>query len=302
MGPIPHNFLWFIPLFFVGAGLRVFAEDPGNAVQGTAKFPPRPNHVVIVVEENKSFAQIIGNRNAPYINTLAGMGALFTNSFAVTHPSQPNYLALFSGSTHEIKSDECPLQLGGDNLASELIKKGLGFAIYSESMPAAGFEGCYAQRFLYARKHNPAVNWLGKNVPPDVNKTFNDFPGNYSTLPTVAMVIPNQVNDMHSGQTLDAAILQGDTWLKNNLEAYVQWAMTNHSLLIITWDEDDGTSENHITTIFVGPMVKPGSYDERIDHYSVLRTLAEMYGLSPPGMAAHARPIQNIWVTDINRR
>ncbi|MBU1775992.1 MAG: alkaline phosphatase family protein, partial [Gammaproteobacteria bacterium] len=64
---------------------------------------PRPDHIVIVIEENKSFAQIIGNEDAPYINELARRGALFTQSYGITHPSQPNYLALFSGSTRGIR-------------------------------------------------------------------------------------------------------------------------------------------------------------------------------------------------------
>ena len=283
-------------VFCTCTGIRAFAEDPGYAARETAAYLPRPDHVVIVVEENKSYAQIIGNRDAPYINKLAGNGALFTRSFAVTHPSQPNYLALFSGSTHGITSNACPLQLSGDNLASELIRKDLSFDIYSESLPATGYEGCFAEKNYYARKHNPAVNWQGRNVTAAVNRPFTEFPREYDKLPTVSMVIPNQVNDMHSAGSLAEAIVQGDLWLQNHLDAYAQWAMTHNSLLIITWDEDDGSSDNHITTVFFGPMVKPGRYDYRIDHYTVLRTLAEMYGLSPPGMAANARPLQDIWV------
>ena len=272
-----------------------FATDPVNPERGTASPIPIPDHVVIVIEENKSFEQIIDNRNALYINMLAEAGALFTRSFGVAHPSQPNYLALFSGSTHGIKNNECPLQLSGANLASELMKKGFSFGIYSESMPAAGYTGCFAEIYYYSRKHNPAVNWQGHNVPPAVNMPFTAFPRDYAKLPTVSMVIPNQVNDMHSGLDRDDAIKQGDGWLKNNLDAYIQWAMNNNSLFILTWDEDDNTSNNHIPTVFVGPMVRPGRYDNRIDHYRVLRTLEEMYGLSFLGKTVDTLPIQNIW-------
>ena len=103
---------------------------------------PRPAHIVIVIEENKSYFRIIGNREAPYINELAERGALFTNSFGVTHPSQPNYLALFSGSTRGITSNACPLDLGGGNLAGSLLAKGLSFTSYAESMPEPGYAGC----------------------------------------------------------------------------------------------------------------------------------------------------------------
>ena len=271
------------------AGLIFFA---GAAQAATI---PRPDHVVIVVEENKSFKQIVNNMAAQYINRLANEGALLTNSYAIAHPSQPNYLALFAGSTFGVPDNRCPVSLSGDNLASALRAKGFSFAIYSESMPVPGFEGCEAGNWLYARKHNPAVNWQRSNVPPEANLPFDKFPSDYTKLPTVSMVIPNQLNDMHDGKTVLDQIYQGDLWLKSNLDAYVKWARTYNSLLIVTWDEDDDSSGNHIATIFAGPMVKPGRYGNRIDHYSVLRTLEEMYGLALLGNTAGAEPIRNGW-------
>jgi len=251
---------------------------------------PRPTHVLIVVEENKSYKQIIGNTAAPYINTLAKKGALFTNSFAIAHPSQPNYLTLFSGSTHGVE-EQCPLSLPGDNLASALKKKGLGFAIYSESLPSIGYTGCgYGH---YSRKHNPVPNW-GTDVSPDMNMPFSMLPSDYDKLPTVSMVIPNQLNDMHDGAPL-AAIIRGDRWLRNNIASYLTWAESHNSLLILTWDEDDDSSGNHIATIFVGPMVAAGRYGNRIDHLSVLRTLEDMYGLTLLGNTGQAQPVRNIW-------
>src|SRR6266404_1130700 len=184
---------------------------------------PRPDHVVIVVEENRSYGQIIANSvvvssPAPYINSLAREGALFTNSFGLTHPSQPNYLALFSGSTHDVPDNRCPVALSGNNLASELRKNGFSFAIYSESMPSVGFEGCFSAYNLYARKHNPVVNWQGRGLPREINLPYTAFPSEYSKLPSVSFVIPNQLNDMHDGPTPRDAIAQGDTWLKEKLD------------------------------------------------------------------------------------
>jgi len=258
---------------------------------------PRPDHVVIVVEENKSFDQIIAPSEmlkpaAPYIDALAARGALFTNSYAIVHPSLPNYLALFSGSTHGVRDDRCPLELSGPNLAAALLERGLSFATYSESMPARGFKGCFSGDRLYARKHNPAANW--GRLPAAVNLRFADFPKDYRDLPTVALVIPNQLNDMHNGRA-EEAIRRGDAWLKANIDRYARWAKSHNSLLILTWDEDDFSSENRIPTLFVGPMVRQGRYAARIDHYSVLRTLTDMYGLPPLGEAAGSAPITGIW-------
>lgn len=249
---------------------------------------PKPAHVVLVIEENRSFQTLIGSKDAPYINALAGKGALFTQSFAITHPSEPNYLALFAGDTEGLTDDSCPHSYTGANLAEALEAKSLSFAIYSENLPQEGFADCGALDKLYRRKHNPVPNFA--SVPTEANQPFSAFPADYSKLPTVAYVVPNMMDDMHDG-----TVLQADAWLKQNLDGYVQWAQKNHSLLILTWDEDDGTQNNQIATLIIGQGVKPGQYDQHIDHYSVLRTLTDMYKVKPIGHAKQAKPIQGIW-------
>ena len=248
---------------------------------------PRPDHVVIVIEENKSFNAIIGSPNAPYINALADQGALFISSFALSHPSEPNYLGLFSGSTHGIGDDSCPHHLSGPNLASELLGGGFTFTGYSESMPAPGYRGCETGN--YARKHNPWVNF--NNVSASANLTFAEFPANFAELPTLAIIVPNLNNDMHDG-----SIARGDAWLRSHFDAYVQWAKANNSLFLLTWDE--GSSDNHIVTLMVGPMVRPGRYAERINHYNTLRTLLEMYGLPAIARSSNADPITSSWTPE----
>ena len=252
---------------------------------------PRPDHIVIVVEENKSFAQIIGNPDAPYINALAKRGALFTNSYGVTHPSQPNYLALFSGSTRGIGSNACPLELSGENLAGALIAKGLTFVSYSESLPETGYEGCMYGSYM--RKHNPAANW--KELAA-FNQSFTAFPADFAKLPTVSLVMPDQRNDMHDG-----SIAQGDAWLAKNIEQYAQWALAHNSLLIVTWDEDDGSSGNRVATILLGAMVKPGKSAQRINHYTLLHTISEMYDLPYPGESAKEKSITGVWQASRNK-
>lgn len=246
---------------------------------------PRPDHIVIVVEENRAYSKIIGNVDAPYINALAQRGVLFTHSYGVTHPSQPNYLALFSGTTRGISSNACPLELKGENLGGALIEKGLSFVSYSESLPEAGYEGC--RYGAYMRKHNPSANW--KELATS-NQPFTAFPQDFSQLPTVSLVVPDQRNDMHDG-----SIEEGDAWLKQNIEAYAQWAMTHNSLLIVTFDEDDGREGNRIATIFVGEQVKQGKSAQRISHYTLLRTLSEMYGLPLLGESKDQQPITGVW-------
>jgi hypothetical protein len=259
---------------------------------------PRPDHVVIVIEENHAYNQIIGSSAAPYINSLARQGALFTQSYALSHPSQPNYLQLFSGSNQGVTTDNCLTSpRTTPNLGAELLQNGYTFAGYSEDLPAVGSTVCTSGQ--YARKHNPWVNWQGASanaIPAGSNLRLSDFPSDYSTLPTVSFVIPNQNNDMHNGSD-PATITQGDTWLRSHLDGYVQWAQNNNSLLIVTFDEDNSASGNRIATLFLGPMVAPGQYAQHITHYDVLRTVEDLYGLPYAGASASATPITNAWAS-----
>ncbi len=179
----------------------------------------------------------------------------------------------------------------------------------------------------YAKKHCP---WTGfKDVPASASMPFSRFPtheAGFATLPTVAMVIPNLIHDMHSlpkttltlphSQIGDFCNIQeevyaGDLWLKDRLDGYVQWAKRHNSLLIVTWDEDSAVytyptkasqkidtepPQNHVATILVGAMVKPGATSDRpYNHYDLLRTIEDIYGLPLMGGSKRAKAITGIW-------
>lgn len=266
-----------------GAGHGLSPDpDSGPPVSAApARSLPRPAHVLIIVLENHAEQQVMSQPNAPYLRALANTGARFTNSHAVAHPSQPNYIALFSGSTHGVTGDQCPQDLGArPNLAQQLHQAGHSFTGYSENLPGPGYTGCAAGGG-YARKHNPWVDF--SNVPAASNRPYTNFPTQLSTLPTVSFIIPNLCHDMH-----DCDVATGDRWARDHLRSYVTWAHTHNSLLIVTFDEDEGTTSNHIPTFLVGPMVKPTTIAQPIDHYNVLRTIEDMYGLDPLGHARQA--------------
>jgi acid phosphatase len=276
-----------------GAGVRSAAPPatsvarPGPA-RARVEQVPHYAHIVVVMEENHAYSQIIGNTQAPYIKSLARKGALFTNSHAISHPSEPNYMAITSGSTYGLSSDKCPFSTPKANIGSELIAAGLSYADYSESMPSQGYEGCTSGE--YARKHNPAANYT--DLPSSVNQTFAQFPpsSSYASLPTVSFVDPNLLDDMHDG-----TVAAGDSWLKEHMGSYLTWAMSHNSLLVVTWDENNGTPGNKIATIFAGADIKAGRYSERVTHYSVLRTLEQAYGLKALGRSASATPITDVF-------
>ncbi|HEY0535138.1 MAG TPA: alkaline phosphatase family protein [Actinoplanes sp.] len=264
----------------LGAGLTAAAPQAQAATS-----VPRFDHVVLVMFENKASSQITSS-SAPYFTSLATQGASFSQSYAITHPSQPNYIALLSGSTQGVTSDDCPKTFSAENLAHQVTSAGLTFKGYSESMPSAGYTGCSSG--TYMRKHNSWVDF--SNNSSAVNLTYASFPSDYTTLPTVSFVTPNMCDDMH-----DCSVGTGNTWLKSHLDAYAQWAKTNNSLLIVTFDEDNSQSLNHIYTTFVGAHVKAGSYPEKITHYTVLRTIESAYGLSAIGGAAGVSPVTDVW-------
>jgi hypothetical protein len=247
---------------------------------------PEPVHTVVVIMENHSYAEIIKNPAAPFINALADRGALFTRSYAITHPSQPNYLALFSGGTQGVTDDSCLNQLAAPNLAARLSAAGKSFAGYAEDLPGPGSLVCSAGE--YARKHAPWTDF--SNVPGSDSVPFTSFPADFARLPTVSFVVPNLCHDMH-----DCSTATGDAWLRAHMGGYAGWAMRHHSLLIVTWDEDDSSQTNHIVTIFIGQQVRPGRYAQPVTHYNVLATIEAAYALARDGQAATATPITNIW-------
>jgi phosphatidylinositol-3-phosphatase len=291
--------------------------------QGTPAAPrdlPRPDHIVIVIEENKGYDDIIGSSSAPYLNNLVEQGALLTKFYAMHHPSQANYMEFFSGNDQGIFNDICPkARFTKPSLGGSLIRGKLTFAGFAEDAPANPF---VCQAGLYVMRHCPWVEF--KDVPTSLTRNMSTFPttaNGFENLPAVAFVTPNLVNDMHSLSASDPRVTgsaaiplevaNGDKWLKAHIDAYAQWAREHNSLLIITWDEDSAPYHypnvrsktirtqppaNHIATIFVGSMVAAGTKSETVySFYDLLRTIEDMYGLPLLGGSKTARDITDIW-------
>ena len=277
---------------------------------------PIYDHIVIVVEENKDYDEILGSPHAPYINSvLKAEGANLTRMFAEEHNSQGNYFWLFSGSNQNVgyfdiipdESNNANYPFQSSNLGFQLIKTGRSFKGYSESLPAVGSEAPYTPDGFYARKHVPWVSFgnlpQGSTVESSCHLRMSDFPtdsAHFSNLPTVAIVVPNLTNDMHDGAS-SVSIPRGDTWLKDHFDHYYQWAKTHNSLLIVTFDENEAHlivgltnpftdpkntgKQNRIPTLLAGAHIQHGEFGEGngVTHVNLLRTLEAMYGLPKSG-------------------
>ena len=238
----------------------LLAQIPVTTNNATPSFA----HIVVVVEENHSFSEIVSNPQAPYINSLASAGALLTNYYAISHPSEPNYFALYAGSTFGVQDDGSYSE-PDPTLATILQGNGESFIGYVESGSP--------------RQHNP---WESFPEGMSVERDMSAFPTNdFSQLPNVSFVIPNLNDDMHDG-----TIAQADQWLSININAYAQWAVTHQSLLMVVWDEDDGTEGNQVPAILYGANIVPGAYNDAYTHYNLLHTLLDASGLGAPRNAA----------------
>lgn len=276
----------FLPLLLLLAAIPLQAKD---------KLPlGRFDHIIVVVMENLGYTAIIGDTtDCPYINkTLIPQGVLFTNSHGVTHPSQGNYVALFSGSQQTVKDDACAYgPYSAPNLYSALTAKGKTMTGYFESLDVAGNRKCsvgsangiphtYSDTVgQYVGKHNPLR--LFSNVPVTA---WQPYKGPLSSYPSLAFVVPNIPHDMHvfdsHTSTPAEQKKQGDTWLSLNLPSMISYAKANRGLVIVTMDEgDDNPALNQVPTIAVGAGVAAGlNVSASVNHYGVCRYILENFG------------------------
>lgn len=240
------------------------------------------DHIVVIMMENKSYTGIIGNPDAPYINSLLKKGSLLAQYHAVTHPSLPNYLALIGGSTFGITSDCTDCYIAAPNLVDQLDAGHKSWKAYMESMPSPCFQGSEGE---YAQKHDPFMYF--NDIRNNTSRCSNIVPfdslsvdlKNPQKTPNFIFISPNLCNDMH-----DCSIKQGDQWLAGHVPSLLSSSAftAQNSLLVLTWDEDDGSVNNHIATIVIGKNIKQGFVsDTSYTHYSLLHTIEAAWSMSP---------------------
>jgi hypothetical protein len=235
--------------------------------------------------ENKAYDEIIGNPAASYENDLAKECGLATEYHAVAHPSLPNYIAMTSGSTMRIADDGPPSvhALDAPSLFSQL---GSEWKSFQESMPGDCDQGDSGD---YAVKHNPAAYFT--NIRKACNQRDVPLAQSIDLSGRFTFVTPNLCHDMH-----DCPVSTGDRWLNSFLPQVLESVeyRRGHTAVFLTYDEDDGSGNNHVATFVIAPAVPPGARSPAaFTHYSLLRTTEEMLGLGKLGAAAGAASMRS---------
>ena len=271
---------------------------------GQAANLPAP-HIFVLVLENHSYSQVIGNPNLPTFNALARQGALSRNYTGITHPSLPNYVAMIAGSTMNTRGDNPAQSFGGPTLASQLEAQGLSWKGYMQGLPSPGSTAPYAG--LYGKKHNPFM--LNADIASDPKRAANVVPFEQlgadlasGAVPNFAFLVPDLCHDLHGDvRCLGRAGVEraGDAFLKTWADKIMSSSVWKPgAALIITFDEgeDSQGGGGRIATLILTPGGKPGlTSDKAYNHYSLLRTLEDKLGLPPLRGAARAAPMTDLW-------
>jgi len=294
-----------------GVSMSILAAALGST--GSAAAPadaaaiPAFSHIIIYILENHSYSQIVGNPDAPYINGLIVDNPVATNYFGITHPSLPNYMALTGGDT--FFSDNCGIERGGCttpalSLVDRIEASGRTWKAYMEDQPTPCFIG---DSYPYVEKHNPFIHYdLIQNNPDRCNRIvpYAELGADLPALPNYVWITPNECNDMHDVcDPRQSEVTVADNWLSVEIPPVQNSASCvppQTCLIIITFDEGDVAltppEDNHVFTIFVKTGPRPSDSAVRYDHYSLLRTVEDAWGLAPlTGNDGGATPMADLF-------
>ena len=356
----------------VAAILLVAVSAAGAKPKPKHRPPVAPAaHIFVIMLENHSKSSVLGDVNAPYMNSLAQQSAVAENYFGVTHPSEPNYVAAISGSNWFVNDDNPANRFNHTNIVDQLEAKKLTWGAYMESMPSAGYTGDFfpsASQQLYASKHNPFVLFNDINANPARLARIKPYTSlatdlqKISTTPNFVWISPNQCHDMHGGvftavatdgsdgtpcpfgsakdDANDAALKQkADTFVKGAVTAIMgspAWKSGLAAIFIVTdendftnnaatdgWETADGCCDSPILppgfqflnssgapdgkvwaggtyggglvpAIVVTNKGKTGGFQSQspYNHYSLLATVEQVFGLGYLGNAADRQQVQ----------
>lgn len=291
--PYRRSKVLLLPLAFLLLDCATITS-PIPRKEPVAAFPsPAIQHVIVVVLENKNAADAL---RQPFLSRLAGEGALLDAYYAVAHPSQPNYIAMISGSIDGVPGDG-NVTLDRPHLGDTMTKAGVSWKSYAEGYPG----GCslVKRSDRYVRKHEPFLSFVDvqRNEQGMCDRIVDaaSFADDVRTgrLPRFSLYIPDLDHDAH-----DQPLRFADQWLRQTFVPLMNEEFRRSTLLIVTFDEDDGhlRRPNRVYTVLWGAGVRPGAVSNDVyDHYDLLRTIEAIFGLPPLRTPGVARAISGIW-------
>ena len=279
------------------------SPSPSPAPTATPTPAPTPiegipafKHVYVIIMENKEYGSIVGSKAAPYENALIAKYGLATNYFAVSHPSEPNYIALTSGGLNGVTTDGYYI-LKAPSIFDQIDAAGHTWHVYAQDYPG----NCYTKSVAlggvdgwgfageYARKHNPAISFASISTNKTRCADITHLAGFNPAAADFEMIIPNLINDMHS-----SSVAAGDAFLKLFVPRITGSAAFAGSVLFITWDEG-GTSRYGggatPPSLVKSRRTGPARYSTLASHYSLLRTIEDAWRMPYLGSAAAAKPL-----------
>lgn len=273
-----------------------------------AQSAPAPfSHVFVIVLENHSLRDVIGNPNLPALNRLAREGALAANYTGVAHPSLPNYVALIAGSTFGSRGDNPRQKFAGDNLALQLEAAHKTWRGYMQGLPSPGSNKDFAGQ--YAKKHDPFM--LFPAIADDPERAANVVPIaqlgadlKNGKAPDFALIVPDLCHDLHGGPGCPrGAALEktGDDFVRDLAEQITRsTAWDERAALVVTFDEGEGGDAEggggRIATVVLTKNGPRGVVsDAPYNHYSLLRALEDNWNLPLLGEAKQAKPMTDLF-------
>ncbi len=276
------------------------APTPSTARPSPTPIAPVPNfgHVFVILMENEEQTSIIGNSSAPYINGLANQYGQASNYTAVSHPSEPNYLALWSGSTQGVTDDGVYNFTSGTTVADQVAASGRTWHVAAQNVPLGCYTGATSSggedgAGTYARKHEPAISWTSVSDDPARCSNVTDFSHFDPNVGNFWFIVPNLCNDMH-----DCSIATGDTFLKGFMPSILNSAAFANSVVFLTWDEGTTTTGEggKVATIVISPFGKTAFVSSTShSHYSLLHTIENAWGLPCLASACSANDLREFF-------
>ena len=278
-------------LAFAIFGATTFAGPVPQALGATTP------HLVLILMENKEYTDVVGSASAPYLNgTLIPASKVFTQYYAIGHPSLPNYLSLTSASTAGCVDDACPAGFDASkNLFQQFDNAAISWRAYLGGMPS----NCYATNIgTYLVRHNPPAYYSnlssGSCARNDVPLTHLATDLSAGTLPSFSWISPNLYDDMHTdhhlapcdlGTAVENEVCQGDQWLSQNLPPLLALNTdtdpTNDVTVVLVFDEGSSGQGGggRVLALVTGPNITPGQNAKTYGHLGLLNAIEGWFGV-----------------------